>query len=126
MAHICALQQTLSTPSLLTRYDDINSSSSTYRNNSNADGEVFNTLPQKGATDKLAGRAGMEKSAHSRDAAEISWNSGGAKGLLCLALAVFRQPLVDGEFSSDFDIFECVVDLLFTLACRGCRPSERC
>lgn len=98
MAYICALQQTLATPSLLTRKDDINSSSSTSRNNFNADGEVFNTLPQKGQDDYLAGRAGIERS----DGTEISWLSGGAKGLLCLALAVFRQPLVDGKFNFDF------------------------
>ncbi len=91
MAYICALQQT---STLLTRNDDINSST---RNNFVAEGELFNSLPQTG---KLAGKAGMQRAASSRDRNENSWLGGGSKGLLCLALAVFRQPLVDGEFKS--------------------------
>ena len=88
MTYVCALQQTLSVPELLTRHDTTGSGSSIP-----VDEETYNTLPQIGPSAKLADRAGMEDSS---ETTESKWLCGGAKGFLCLTLAVFRQPLVDG------------------------------
>lgn len=91
MAYICALQQTLARPELLTRYDDFDS---TVRED---DQDRYNSLPQRGRGAKLSGRAGMDDDTHAGSDAS-SWLCGGAKGVLCLTLAVFRQPLVDGKY----------------------------